>query len=135
MPLTILSADPARLLTEGEAFVYAGGGVGVFGEVGVPEAAMKEKKWTRIVISLGALQRGPTPGSSRSHVVGSDAGDVDGDDMDDEEEDEALRAMMEEGDDPDRIRELITRQHARRLRRGGRGGFPVAGGGGGGGSL
>ena len=33
--------------------MYSGGGVGVFGEVGVPEAAMREKKWTRIVITLG----------------------------------------------------------------------------------
>jgi hypothetical protein len=41
-------------MTEGEAFVYAGGGVGVFGEVGVPEAALQPKKWTRIVITLGS---------------------------------------------------------------------------------
>jgi hypothetical protein len=40
-------------MTEGEAFVYSGGGVGVFGEVGVPEAALKENKWTRIVITMG----------------------------------------------------------------------------------
>ncbi len=41
-------------LTEGEAFVYSGGGVGVFGEVGIPEASVREKRWTRIVITLGS---------------------------------------------------------------------------------
>jgi hypothetical protein len=47
-------------MTEGEAFVYSGGGVGVFGEVGVPEAALKEGKWTRIVVTLGGAHTAAT---------------------------------------------------------------------------
>ena len=57
-------------MTEGEAFVYSGGGVGVFGEIGVPEAAMKEKKWTRIVITLGPLQSAPAVQRNRAGMPG-----------------------------------------------------------------
>jgi hypothetical protein len=41
-------------MSEGEAFVYSGGGVGVFGEVGVADAAVLPKKWNRLVITVGA---------------------------------------------------------------------------------
>lgn len=54
-------------MTEGEAFVYSGGGVGVFGEVGVPDAALKEKKWSRIVITLGSAPRPAPLGQGQGH--------------------------------------------------------------------
>ena len=45
-------SDPKRL-SEGEAFVYQGGGVGVFGEVGDANSALQLNKWNRIVITVG----------------------------------------------------------------------------------
>ncbi len=45
-------SDPKRL-SEGEAFVYQGGGVGVFGEVGDANSAVQLNKWNRIVITVG----------------------------------------------------------------------------------
>ncbi len=60
-------------MTEGEAFVYAGGGVGVYGEVGVPEAAVKENKWTRIVITLGAAPVTSSTSTSAGTGIGTGA--------------------------------------------------------------
>lgn len=45
-------ADPSRP-TEGECLVYEGGGVGVFGEVGVADASVRERRWSRVVVTLG----------------------------------------------------------------------------------
>lgn len=57
-------------MSEGEAFVYSGGGVGVFGEVGVPEAAMRENKWTRVVITLGGAQSNVRPRTAANRFPG-----------------------------------------------------------------
>jgi hypothetical protein len=42
--------------------VYEGGGVGVFGEVGVADACVREGRWTRVVVTLGTpqAQEGPS---------------------------------------------------------------------------
>lgn len=71
--LALFNTNNGRM-TEGEAFIYAGGGVGVFGEVGVPEAAVREQRWTRVVITLGnAPRKKPAPrrrNALHSHVPG-----------------------------------------------------------------
>jgi hypothetical protein len=45
------SGDAGR--SEGEAFVYGTGGVGVFGEVGVAEAGVRPGRWNRVVVTMG----------------------------------------------------------------------------------
>jgi hypothetical protein len=49
------SSDMLRM-TDGEAFIYNGGGVGIFGEVGTSDATIKPDRWHRIVITVGPEQ-------------------------------------------------------------------------------
>lgn len=51
-------------ITEGEAFLYRNGGVGVFGEVGVENAVVRPNKWCRVVITLGPSPYSTCSGSS-----------------------------------------------------------------------
>lgn len=72
----------------------------MFGEVGVPEAALKEKKWTRIVVTVGpatvtahAQQRVQQPQRARNRRqfhFGGVSGDLadDGNGLDEEDEEE-----------------------------------------------
>ena len=57
-------ADPGRP-SEGECLLYEGGGVGVFGEVGVADVGVREQRWTRVVVTLGTpSQRDDGPSSA-----------------------------------------------------------------------
>lgn len=42
--------------TEGEAFVYPTGGVGIFGEIGSPDASFRPNQWNRVVVTMGPEQ-------------------------------------------------------------------------------
>jgi hypothetical protein len=53
--IALYQANFANKQTEGEAYISKTGGVGIFGEYGVREAWMKEKKWTRCVSRLTLL--------------------------------------------------------------------------------
>eukprot|EP01087_Luapelamoeba_hula_P004848 TRINITY_DN1482_c0_g1_i1.p1 TRINITY_DN1482_c0_g1~~TRINITY_DN1482_c0_g1_i1.p1 ORF type:complete len:4317 (-),score=602.49 TRINITY_DN1482_c0_g1_i1:51-13001(-) len=52
--LSLYQANPGVKPTEGETYITKTGGVGIFGEYGVSDAWVKEKKWTRVVITVGA---------------------------------------------------------------------------------
>jgi hypothetical protein len=45
--------------TEGEAFIYPTGGVGIFGEIGSPDASFRPNQWNRVVVTMGAEQLAP----------------------------------------------------------------------------
>ena len=49
--------------TEGDAFVYSQGGVGIFGETGVKEAQLKPNRWQRVVVTMST-----TKGEMRTYV-------------------------------------------------------------------
>jgi hypothetical protein len=56
--------------TEGEAFIYPTGGVGIFGEIGSPDASFRPNQWNRVVVTMGAEQTttgatAPTAGGAR----------------------------------------------------------------------
>lgn len=56
--------------SEGEAFLYNIGSVGIFGEIGSPEACIRPNNWNRLVITLGASlakQSAPTTSSSMTY--------------------------------------------------------------------
>lgn len=42
--------------TEGEAFIYPTGGVGIFGEIGSPDASFRPNQWNRVVVTMGPEQ-------------------------------------------------------------------------------
>jgi nicotinamide mononucleotide adenylyltransferase len=42
--------------TEGEAFLYPTGGVGIFGEIGSPDASLRPNQWNRVVVTMGSDQ-------------------------------------------------------------------------------
>ena len=67
-------SEPDRF-SEGEVLVYSGGGVGVFGEVGAPEAALREKKWTRVVVTVGPAPPPASPSArGTAAATGAQAG-------------------------------------------------------------
>jgi hypothetical protein len=45
--LALYQANMQSKPTEGEAYIYRGGGVGTFGEYGVKDNWLKPEKWTR----------------------------------------------------------------------------------------
>ncbi len=53
--LALYQANWGQRKGEGEAFLFHSGGVGIFGEHGVKDHWVKEKKWTRIVITMGGV--------------------------------------------------------------------------------
>jgi hypothetical protein len=55
---------------EGDAFLFRSGGVGIFGEQGVRENWVKEKKWVRIVITLGGVWGSGTGRKLMTYVNG-----------------------------------------------------------------
>jgi hypothetical protein len=48
--------------SEGEAFIYPTGGIGIFGEIGSPDASLRPSQWNRVVVTMGSEQ---TPNPSR----------------------------------------------------------------------
>ena len=56
--IALLQTNSSATPTEGEAFIYATGGIGVFGELGV-QSNLLPGRWNRVVITYGRPSLGP----------------------------------------------------------------------------